>query len=176
MGRSKLTLPLGDSTVIETVLGVIEDSAIDEVVVVTGHHADEVESVLAGKVPTTRNVDPDRGNLSSLRCGIEALGEGFDGVVVVLGDMPGVKSTVIDLLVDGFSPGVDAVVPVYTDGIGHPVVVSLELIATVDGTVRQPLWSAISTLAPPHMLEVPINTPKPIDINTIEDHREANTH
>lgn len=166
-------MPYGESTVIAQVIANLDSAPIDEIVVVTGHHADDVESQVSGRATIVRNPDPDRGNVSSLRCGFEALSTGCDGVVVALGDMPGVEPVAIGQLVERFVPGIQAVVPRYTDGIGHPVVVSPGLIETLDDTDRQPLWSAIANLASAHKHEVPISHPKPIDINTPDDHREA---
>lgn len=166
-------MPYRESTVIAQVIANLGSALVDEIVVVTGYHADDVESEIAGRARIVRNPDPDRGNVSSLRCGFAALSTGCDGVVVALGDMPGVDPAAIGQLVERFSPGIEAVVPRYTDGIGHPVVVSRGLIETLDDTVRQPLWSAIANLGDAHKREVPISRPKPIDINTPDDHREA---
>lgn len=174
MGRSKLTLPYGDSDVIGSILGTLRRSVVTDVVVVTGYHADEVEASIGGVVATTRNPDPDRGNVSSLVCGLDALDESIDGVVVVLGDMPGISVEVIDGVVGAFARGItDAVVPVYLDGWGHPIVASRGLIDIVDRSADQPLWRAIKELDPTQRHEFVVDSPKPVDINTPLDHETA---
>lgn len=174
MGRSKLTLPYGESTVIRTVLAGLAHSPVEEVVLVTGHHAEEVEAEVDGIAATVRNPNPDRGNLSSLQCGVAALGSAFDGVVVVLGDMPEIEPMVLARLVDTFASGsADAVIPVYSDGAGHPVVVSLALVENSDASLDQPLWQAIADLPNDRKSEVLVDQVKPTDINTPEDHKTA---
>ena len=174
MGRSKLTLPYGDSTVIGTVLTRLFATSVEDVVVVTGYHGDEVEAAIGGAVRTTTNPDPDRGNLSSLRCGLDALGDGVDGVLILLGDMPEVDPGDIDALVERFASGsVDAAVCVYTDGWGHPAVVSRELIDGIDTDTDKPLWLAIRALPEDKRIEVSFDKPKPLDINTPQDHESA---
>lgn len=174
MGRSKLTLPYGSSTVVETVIARLAESSVDKVVLVTGHHAAAVEAAVAGSVQTTRNPDPDRGNFSSLSCGVEALGESVDGVLVVVGDMPGIDARVVNALVDAYiSSTTDAVVAAYTDGWGHPVVVSRGLIARLDASMAQPLWRGIKNLSPDDRIELKVKKVKPVDINTPADHLDA---
>lgn len=176
MGRSKLTMPYGESTVIGTVLARLSNSSVDDVVLVTGHHAEEIEAEVAEAVATVRNPNPDRGNLSSLRCGAAALGNTFEGVVVILGDMPGVDPVVLDRVVEAFaSSSVDAVIPMYSDGAGHPLVVSLALVEDSDVSLDQPLWQAIEYLPNNRKTEVVVGQAKPLDINTPKDHSEATT-
>lgn len=174
MGASKLTLPYGDSTVIGTVVARLSESCVDDAVLVTGYHAEKVEKAIDGAVATTRNPDPDKGNLSSLQCGVSELDARVEGVLVVVGDMPGVDTDVINRLVEQFaSSAVDAVVPVYTDGWGHPIVVVRELITQLDPSADKPLWRTIRDLPDDDRIEMVVNKPKPIDINTPADHHKA---
>lgn len=167
-------MPFGDSTVISTVVAALSGSDIDDMVVVTGHHAEAVESAVGGLVETVRNPDPDRGNLSSLLCGVDALGDSFDGYLVVVGDMPAVDPTDVNVLIDVFgSAPVDAVVSAYTDGWGHPLVVSRDLISRIDQSAPKPLWNGIRNLSKETRAEVIIDKPKPHDINTPKDHQSA---
>ena len=47
MGRFKLTLPWGDRTVIGQVVATLEAADVNEIIIVTGHRADEVAAALA---------------------------------------------------------------------------------------------------------------------------------
>lgn len=99
-------------------------SRASPVLVVTGHRADEVRQALAGRpVLFLRNPDSEAGLSSSLATGIGALGPGFDGAVVCLGDMPRVGAHHINALIDAFdqSEPRQICVPVYEERRGNPV-------------------------------------------------------
>ncbi len=94
------------------------------VVVVTGHAAKEVAQALAGRdVLVVHNPDHATGLARSIRTGIDALGEGVDGALIVLGDMPLVRPEVIDRLIDAFDgeAGREIVVPAHRGVRGNPV-------------------------------------------------------
>ncbi len=174
MGTSKLSMAYRGTTVIGSVVVRVLESAVDDLVVVTGMHASAVESVLPAGVDIVRNPDPAKGTISSLRAGVQALAP-TDGVVVVLGDMPDVSTSVIDELIACFSAGTyDAAVPYYTDGPGHPLVVSTGLIDSIgDVAGDRLLWRAIANLDPSVSVELAVHGPRPADINDLSDHRGA---
>jgi molybdenum cofactor cytidylyltransferase len=98
-------------------------SGVDEVVVVTGHERVKVEAALTDfKVRIVHNPDYATGMASSLRVGVEAAATA-DAVVVCLGDMPRVSSSVIDRLIAGFNPVEhrSIVVPTHKGQFGNPV-------------------------------------------------------
>ncbi|MDZ7713238.1 MAG: NTP transferase domain-containing protein [Rhodovibrio sp.] len=75
------------------------------VVVVTGHAQADVSALLQDReVETVHNPAYASGMASSLRAGLSALPGDVDGVVVLLGDMPGVNADTIDRLIDAFDP------------------------------------------------------------------------
>ena len=82
----------------ETALG----SRCSELLVVLGSHAAEVSAELGG-LPLRTCVNPDwaEGIASSLRTGVEALGEHADAVLVLLADQPKVDSALLDRLIVG---------------------------------------------------------------------------
>ena len=94
------------------------------VVVVTGHAAEEVAEALAQRdVLLAHNPDHATGLASSIRTGIEALGEGTAGALIVLGDMPLLSHEVLDRLIEAFDGEArrEIVVPVHRGVRGHPV-------------------------------------------------------
>jgi molybdenum cofactor cytidylyltransferase len=98
-------------------------SAVDDVIVVTGHDNQNVEASLAGlNVRVVHNPHYASGLATSLRAGIEAAGD-VDAVVVCLGDMPRVTASVIDKLIAAFNPVEhrSIVVPRCNDTFGNPV-------------------------------------------------------
>ena len=70
-------------------LTALREIPFDEIVVVTGYHHEQIEAAISDpRVPFVRNTEPQRGQQSSVRLGVAALGSGFDLIMVVLADQP----------------------------------------------------------------------------------------
>jgi molybdenum cofactor cytidylyltransferase len=101
MGRPKLLLPIGETTMIGNVLDSVLASSVHEVIVVVGHQADAVrEAIGERRVRIVHNPDYEAGMFSSVLCGLEAVAEGADAVLLALGDQPNVPPSVIDRLIE----------------------------------------------------------------------------
>ena len=75
----------------------LENSKIDGILVVTGHEEDKVREELKGRtVRFVHNPEYKRGLSTSLRTALAALPKNVSGVLVCLGDMPFVDSTLIN--------------------------------------------------------------------------------
>lgn len=126
MGRQKLLLPYAGTTLIEHIVLQVFESRVDETVIVSGCDHDAVSREIAhlGAV-VIRNPDPARGMISSVRCGLEAINPAADAALVTLGDLPGVRSAIIDLLIDEFQrSGKKIACPVFEGCRGHPLLFS----------------------------------------------------
>jgi molybdenum cofactor cytidylyltransferase len=171
MGRSKLTLPLGDSTVIGTTLAAVEGSRVDDVIVVVGHHGQAVREAVAPGVSVVENPDPSRGNVSSLAVGLEAIGDA--GAAVILpADLPTVWGAAIDNVIDAWRGGacVAALVE-YSDALGHPLLIDRSMF-DVAGALHgaKALWHLVEALDPEVVRRVRVDHPKPLDINREADY------
>ena len=96
-----------------------------EVVVVTGHRAEEIEAALSGlHVEIVRNRDHALGMSASLGVGVAALAPDYRGAVILLADMPNVTGKDILRLIEAFrQAGGHAVVRAVAGGQrGNPVV------------------------------------------------------
>ena len=126
MGRQKMLLPYGGTTVIAHVVDQLLAGVVDGVCVVVGHEEEGAPQALEGRpVTVVSNPDPDAGMLSSVRCGIRALPESCDAVMVVLGDQPGITSALVDDLANTFAAtGKGIVVPACEGKRGHPLLFS----------------------------------------------------
>ncbi|MFN8895260.1 MAG: NTP transferase domain-containing protein, partial [Betaproteobacteria bacterium] len=88
-GRPKCLLELGGVPLIRRTLIALSGAGVDEVVVVLGHHAAQIEPLVQDfPVTLARNPSPDDGQVSSQRIGLAALGGRLDAVLVVLADQP----------------------------------------------------------------------------------------
>jgi len=119
-GGAKQLAPLGGRPLLEHALRTVT-AVCDETVVVLGAHADEVRAGvdLQGARPVV-NPDWEAGPFASLQCGLRALGDAHDAVLVALGDQPSLSRERIDAVLAHGGPIVRA-----GDGgaPSHPVVI-----------------------------------------------------
>ncbi len=123
MGGKKMLAEFEGSSLVATTVANIRASGVDEVIIVTGQDAVLVADAVRGsKVRIVHNPDFETGMASSLRVGVEAA-KSADAVVICLGDMPRVKSAVIDRMIAAFNPTEhrSIVVPTHQGQFGNPV-------------------------------------------------------
>jgi molybdenum cofactor cytidylyltransferase len=123
--RPKALLELGGVPLIRRAIVALSGAGVDELVVVTGHHASLVEPwVETFPVTVARNPDPDAGLASSVRTGLAALSQRLDAVVVAPVDLPLVSAADIGALIGAFKKRGDAamVVPRVDGQPGNPIV------------------------------------------------------
>jgi molybdenum cofactor cytidylyltransferase len=103
--------------------------ALDRVVVVLGHAADEIAAhVDFGRAEVVVAADWAQGQSASLKAGIGAISE--DRAVITLGDQPFISPELITAALAQLTPEYDAVRAFYDGKPGHPVVFSR---AVMDG-------------------------------------------
>ncbi len=134
-GVPKCLLTVDGTTLLERHLTAMADAGIARVVVVTGHYNDRIEP-LAARFPVQlmRNPDPEAGQPSSVKLGVEALGGDFDLVIVALADQPLVGSAELRELMQAFAqrPATTEVVyPEVNGERGNPVAFSGALIRSM---------------------------------------------
>ena len=118
----------GAPLVVHAVRAALASQAV-EVVVVLGHMAGEIRTIVEGVVPKgarlrfVTNPDFAEGLSTSVRTGMAALGPDIDAAIVQLGDMPGVNAALLDRLIAAFSPveGRAICVPTVAGKRGNPV-------------------------------------------------------
>jgi molybdenum cofactor cytidylyltransferase len=104
------------------------------VIVVAGHARGAVETALAG-LPLTFVFNPDfaTGIASSLKAGLVAAPEDAAGAIILLGDMPEIRSDTIDVILEAFekNPAALAAAPTHDGRRGNPVLLGRALFARV---------------------------------------------
>jgi molybdenum cofactor cytidylyltransferase len=123
MGKDKLSLPLGEKTVLERSLEALVRSDVDEVLVVVREKPEDRGGLFRDRrVRFVINPDFRCGMSASVRRGIRAMNPRSQGVLIALGDQPFLKPRTINALIRAFLRNKGGIVlPVYRGKTGHPV-------------------------------------------------------
>jgi CTP:molybdopterin cytidylyltransferase MocA len=172
--RPKSLLELDGVPLICRQLIALSGAGVDEVVVVLGHYADRIEEAVK-EFPVTllRNSNPDAGQVSSLRLGLQALSSKLDAVLIALADQPLISSQDISDLISAYKkrPQDTLVVQPSVEGLpGNPVIFNNEVrqqILLGDATVGCRQWQS----ANPSQVHpwVSSNNNYRTDVDTLED-------
>jgi molybdenum cofactor cytidylyltransferase len=139
MGRPKMVLPWGTTTVIGQVTNVLARAGIDPIIVVTGGAESQVVSALDG-FPVTTIHNPfylQSEMLISLQLGLRAMPEDISAVLVCLGDQPQIDTEVVLQVAAQYrETKMPLVIPSFQMRRGHPWLVDRNL------------WAAIISLDP----------------------------
>jgi molybdenum cofactor cytidylyltransferase len=172
--KPKCLLELGGVPLIRRQLIALSGAGVDELVVVLGHHADRIEPVVRDfPVTLVRNPDPDAGQNSSLRLGLQALAGKIDAVLVALADQPLINSQDINDLIGAYKkrPAGTEVVQPTVDGLpGNPVMFSQsvrEQILAGEARVGCKQWQAAHPQAVHHWVSA--NQRYRTDVDSPED-------
>ena len=172
-GSPKALAQFEGRPLLEHVLDAVREAGIDEIVVVLGHAAEEIEDGIEWlSERRVRNPDP-RHLASSLQVGIAAITEidpPVRGVVIALGDQPRTRPEVIRALI-GAARTTDrpVVVPHYSDGGGaNPVFVRASAFELVDEATGDRGLGPMLSEDPDIVLEVPVSGSNP-DVDTPAD-------
>jgi molybdenum cofactor cytidylyltransferase len=174
MGRPKMLLPWGESTVIEQVITTFLKAGVEDLVVVTGGAREHVESVISPyPVRKVYNNDHAAGEmLSSIQCALRVISNESEATLIGLGDQPQLQEGSVRLICEAYADNASPlIVPSFQMRRGHPWLVA------------RPLWSEILALRPPesprdflnrHADEiryVSVDTPSVLaDLDTPEDY------
>lgn len=177
MGRPKLLLPWQGSTLLDHLVGSLRQGGADRLVLVTRADDEALAdwAAVAG-VDLTVNPDPERGMLSSVWAGLEALGAAAvaqvaEALLVCPADHPAVRAETVAALLARLRAGALLAVPTHGARRGHPLAIAPALVTEIldlDPTVglRQLLERRVESL-----VELPVDDPGVVlDIDTAEDY------
>jgi molybdenum cofactor cytidylyltransferase len=167
----KQLLPVGDGTLAALTVRHAEASNLEQVVVVTGHRAADVAaSVAGGRAHVVENPHYQQGNMTSFRAGAAALAE-CDACVVLLADMPGVTTDMINRLVDEWERARPwAAVSSYRGRLAHPLLLSAEALLEATGVDgAKGVWRFLE-LVTDRVTRVSFDRAMPLDVNTAADY------
>jgi molybdenum cofactor cytidylyltransferase len=137
MGSTKQLLPAGGGILLERALGAALESDLDKVILVLGHQAEEIQWALKQafqnpKLEAVINSQYKQGISTSIRAGLSKA-KNFDHVMILLGDMPHIKSSLINVLLHQY---LDSRLPIGAIEVNakrsHPVIFSRKLYAELE--------------------------------------------
>lgn len=128
----------------------VQEIAPVELVIVTGFYAQAIEAeiesckILDLPIQVVRNFNPEAGQASSVRLGLEALKSDYDVLLVSLCDQPNIGSSEIRMLLEQFDcrdANEEIILPQVNSQRGNPVLISrkvVEEILLIPGMVCRP--------------------------------------
>jgi molybdenum cofactor cytidylyltransferase len=153
MGQPKMLLPWGQTSVLGQVIATFAACGVQEIIIVSGGAREVVEMEalgLADRFPVRSIYNPlhESGEmLSSLHCGLSALGSQTDTALIGLGDQPQISPEAVQKVISTFAATqASLVVPSHNHRRGHPWL------------VQRVLWDQLLALQPPQTLRNFLNT------------------
>lgn len=126
MGKLKPLLPIGDETVVETVLKEYLASSLVEVALVLGYRADDVKKTIDEKINSNKlkvvvNEDFKKEMLSSIQVGLAEI-KNAEGILIGLGDQVLITRDIINELTENYTKG-KVFIPTFQGRKGHPIII-----------------------------------------------------
>lgn len=169
-GTTKQLVEIDGRPLVRHAVEIAHAAGLKKVLVVTGHEAGRVAGAVMdiNGVEVIDNPDHASGQSTSLVAGLDAAERsGARAVVVLLADQPGIDPAFIAEVV-GASSATGAARARYTDGPGHPVVIARRHWSAVRARVSGD-EGARSVLGDLDVVDVPVDTPAPVDVDTPDD-------
>jgi molybdenum cofactor cytidylyltransferase len=174
LGRPKQLLDLEGRPVLQHVVDAVCSAGLDDVVIVLGHAAEDIQARLAlpPGARTVINSDYTQGQSTSLRAGLHAMSPDAEAAVIVLGDQPRLTPDVLRrVLVEWRAAGAPVLRPLFRGSPGHPVVAgraAWEAFMRASGDE-----GARSVMAGAEVAEVELGLDPLEDIDTWDDFRSV---
>ena len=129
-GAPKALARINGKTVIEHVQNSLIHSKTDEIVIVLGDRASDIEPHILNhrKIKVVYNKDYISGQTSSFQAGLRAISPESRGIMLLPIDVPSIKSTTLDFLIEEFIKKEPLIlIPSYHGKKGHPPFFSSKL-------------------------------------------------
>lgn len=140
MGRHKLVLPWGDTTVIGQVVRTVLQAGLEEVVVVTGASHQEVDLALRDQpvcLALNSRFEEDQ-MILSVQTGLRMLSPRAEAALLCLGDQPQLEVTTVQQVLEIYrARGATLIIPSFQMRRGHPWLID------------RSLWQEFLDLQPP---------------------------
>jgi molybdenum cofactor cytidylyltransferase len=133
MGTPKQLLRIGGKTILERTLKNVRASNVDELILVLGHAADEVQKTIATPgLKIVINPDYQEGMGTSLRSGLAEVSADAKAAIIVLADQPWISSETLNRLIECHQERKpQIIIPTYKGFRGNPVLLDRSVFTEV---------------------------------------------
>jgi molybdenum cofactor cytidylyltransferase len=170
LGQPKQLLEYRGRTLLDATLDMARSCGFDQLVVALGGAAPDVrDSVDLAGCDVVENVHFATGCSSSIVAALDSVDARSDGIVLLLGDQPGVSPAVVEALLARAADG-PLGVTAYTDGRGHPFWFGRAMFDQLrDLHGDKAVWKLIESGKWP-VAEASVAGDVPLDVDTWEDY------
>jgi molybdenum cofactor cytidylyltransferase len=171
LGQPKQLLPYRGTTLLDTALAAARSFGFAQLLVTVGGAAPEVRAAVDFEgIEVVENIDYASGCSSSIGAAVRAVDPRAEGIVLLLGDQPGVSPRAVHALV-AQAAATPLGVCKYTDALGHPFWFRRDVFAELlllhgDKAVWKLLESGRYAVT-----EVDVPEVLPIDVDTVDDYQ-----
>ncbi|MET0453096.1 MAG: NTP transferase domain-containing protein [Mycobacterium sp.] len=172
LGSPKQLLPYGGTTLLDATLEVARRCGFDQLIVTLGGALEQVlAEVNLGGVEAVIARDFGAGCSASLRAAIAHVDADADGIVLLLGDQPGIHPDDV-LRVVASCGEAELAVCRYSDGVGHPFWLGRSLFEELERLRGdKAVWKLVDRArAGGSLVEVPVGGAIPLDVDTWADY------
>ena len=170
LGRPKQLLPFRGATLLDATLATARLAGLDQVLLTVGGAADDVRAgVDLTGVEVVPAPDYTEGCAASIRAAVRAVREDAAGLVVMLGDQPGVTPAAVAALVEQ-AQRADVGVCAYDDGPGHPLWFSRRMFDQLESLHGdKAVWKLVD--ADRDVARIRVEGDNPRDVDTWNDYQ-----
>lgn len=158
-------------TLIEHLIKTLDDTCVDETIVVLGAHREEIQQILPKNIKISINEQFQKGQTSSLKCGLKKVSNDCKRFLVFPVDTPLIKSETINEIINKFILSKANIgIPTYADQKGHPPIYDIKLKTEIlELKNEQPLYLINQKFAANTLLIEVFDPGVLININTPQD-------
>ncbi len=183
-GKNKLLEPFADATVGEHVLNVLPFDIIDRSVLVTGS---DIVALYSGKynIQVLINSQPELGIGRTVKIGLAALGDSFDGYMFVVCDQPMLTQTSVTALINAWRDDPEFIFSLGIKGrVGNPFIFPASLFEELAALENHEFGRTVYQRHREMLKQVVVSDEYELmDIDTVEDleklrqqHKKRNPH
>lgn len=175
MGKPKMLLPFGDTSIIAKLANSAIRSRIDKAIVVLGSGHEEISKQIQDyPLETVYNEAYKEGMLSSVQAGLSNVNDKTEAIMVLLGDQPMIGSNIMNKLIETYRTSrKEIIVATYKAKRGHPILFGSKYKSVVMGLSKENSLKDLLLTHPGDIAEMETDSPEILrDIDTEKDYKE----
>jgi molybdenum cofactor cytidylyltransferase len=169
LGQPKQLLPYRGATLLDATLSAARGCQFDQLLVALGAASEQVRSAVdLGGVEVVENLEYSTGCGSSIGAALSAVDERAEGLVLLLGDQPGMRARAVARLIEEASSSM--AVCRYDNSLGHPLWFRRDMFAELRHLHGDKAVWKLLNCGLYDVREVAVPGPVPVDVDTWQDY------